>query len=131
VQLAINYLDDAGKWHWPETSIARAVEDERQRPWPQQEASDFVRIVNVLAVEMGPEWEPELRDIAALAVTLAAPRTTGVQVSPGVAAAATAFPTSTHQAVTRSHQSDSAPGQKPAPSTPPPIQGRQRPGESR
>jgi hypothetical protein len=92
IQLAINYLDADGQWHWPHRSIAQTIDTERRRPWTPEETRAFTSTVTQLATEMGSEWHAELRDIIARAIPLAADtdRTT---------AAALGFPHSTRRAL--------------------------------
>lgn len=117
-QLHINYLDAAGSWRWP-AGTAAAIDVERQRPWTPEETKAFAATVKQLTDEMGPEWYGELRDIVRLATPLADPQTPLpqiVDVSPGITAAARAFPTSTRHSLPRQPaERDAAPSPLRAP----------------
>jgi UDP-N-acetylglucosamine kinase len=95
VQLAINYLDPDGQWHWPNRSIAQSIDTERRRAWTPGEIKVFAETVGRLAAEMGPEWHDELRDITSRAI----PLTTTTPDTARAAAAALGFPQSTRDAL--------------------------------
>lgn len=95
IQLAVNYLDSDGQWHWPNRSIAQTLDAERRRAWTPDEIQAFAATIRRLAAEMGPEWHDELRDITSLAIPLA----TNTTDTARTAAAALGFPQSTRDAL--------------------------------
>ncbi|BAL86505.1 putative zeta toxin [Actinoplanes missouriensis 431] len=72
-ELITNQLTDGGNWRWPDRSIARTIDIERNRPWTAEETSAFTRTLAKLGREMGPAWHDELASIGKLALPFATP----------------------------------------------------------
>jgi hypothetical protein len=71
-----NHLTSSGEWQQP-PRLREAIETERNRPWTEQETSNFLQVHRRLIGEMGPDFQPELTTIRKLAEPLMAPGTAG------------------------------------------------------
>ena len=70
-QLTTNHLTEDGSWRWPDRSIARTIDIERNRQWTVEETQGFTATLAKLGREMGPAWHAELSTIGKLALPFA------------------------------------------------------------